>query len=319
MYERLKTNNFLVIGRAGMDLYADPPGTQIEEATGFTSALGGSAANIAVALARQGCKVTLLTAVSDDAVGRYTARQLTHYGVDASRLTFVGGEARNSLAVVETRIENCQSIIYRNGAADFAFSDEDAASVDYGSYGAVIVTGTCLAQNPSRQATLTALDLAGRANAVRIIDIDYRPYSWASKVEARNICLKAAEQCEIIVGNDVEFSVLAGGDNGLQLAEALGEEKHRIVIYKMGEHGSITFADGQRFDTPIFPVKALKPTGAGDGFMGGFVSALSRGKNLQDAVRQGAATAAIVVTKVGCAPAMPSAEDVETFIQSSGA
>ena len=45
---------FLVIGRAGMDLYADPPGTRIEEATQFTAALGGSSANIAVALTRQG-------------------------------------------------------------------------------------------------------------------------------------------------------------------------------------------------------------------------------------------------------------------------
>jgi hypothetical protein len=52
---RLSGRNFLVIGRAGMDLYADPPGTTIENATAFTTALGGSSANIAVALTRQGC------------------------------------------------------------------------------------------------------------------------------------------------------------------------------------------------------------------------------------------------------------------------
>ena len=50
----LRRNNFLVIGRAGMDLYADPPGMEIENATSFTSTLGGSAANIAVAVSRQG-------------------------------------------------------------------------------------------------------------------------------------------------------------------------------------------------------------------------------------------------------------------------
>ncbi|MFN4129618.1 MAG: PfkB family carbohydrate kinase, partial [Paracoccaceae bacterium] len=61
---RLAGRKFLVVGRAGMDLYADPPGTQIEHATRFTAALGGSSANIAVALTRQGCAAALVTCVS---------------------------------------------------------------------------------------------------------------------------------------------------------------------------------------------------------------------------------------------------------------
>ena len=82
MFERLRENSFLVVGRAGLDLYADPPGTEIENAKGFQAALGGSAANIAVAIARQGGRCSLLTAVSDDAVGRYTVKALAGYGVD---------------------------------------------------------------------------------------------------------------------------------------------------------------------------------------------------------------------------------------------
>ena len=73
---RLRGGNFLVIGRAGMDLYADPPGTRTEDATRFTSALGGSSANIAVALIRQGCRAALATCVSDDAIGRFCQNQL---------------------------------------------------------------------------------------------------------------------------------------------------------------------------------------------------------------------------------------------------
>ncbi len=120
MFERLRKNSFLVVGRAGLDLYADPPGTEIENAKGFQAALGGSAANIAVAIhADKAALAALLTAVSDDAVGRYTMKALAGYGVDTAYIKTVGGEARNSLAVVETRAENCQSVIYRNGAADF--------------------------------------------------------------------------------------------------------------------------------------------------------------------------------------------------------
>ena len=308
-------NRFLVVGRAGLDLYADPPGTEIEQARAFTSALGGSAANIAVAISRQGGSTALLTSVSDDAVGRFTQSQLQSYGVDTRYITTVGGEARNSLAVVETRVENCQSVIYRNDAADFQVTKNDIDAVDLSRFTALIVTGTCLAREPSRSATLALLQKARTANLQLIIDIDYRPYSWISKAEAQQVCSEAASLCDIIVGNDEEFAVLADELNGLSLAENMAKPPGRVVVYKMGAKGSITFSDGQRSDTPIFPVTALKPTGAGDGFMGGFLSGLAEGEALPDAVRRGSATAAIVVTRVGCAPAMPTAADVQAFMQ----
>lgn len=317
MLERLKNNRFLVVGRAGLDLYADPPGTEIENAMGFTAALGGSAANIAVALSRQGSQSTLLSAVSDDAVGRYTKKALAGYGVDTQHVHSVGGEARNSLAVVETRAENCQSVIYRNGAADFELTVADVEAVDLASFAAVIVTGTALARQPSRDATFAALRLARQAGLVTIIDVDYRPYSWQSQAEAQHIGLEAAELCDIVVANDDEFAVLAGAGNGLALAEQLSKLPGRIVVYKMGAKGCVTFSGSQGFVTPVFPVTALKPTGAGDGFMGGFIAGLADGADVAGAVRRGAATAAIVVTRVGCAPAMPDAADVHRFMQAA--
>jgi 5-dehydro-2-deoxygluconokinase len=235
--------------------------------------------------------------------------------VDTGHLATVGGEARNSLAVVETRAENCQSVIYRNDAADFHVTRSDVDAVDLSRFTALIVTGTCLAREPSRSATLALMRKARAAGLHLIIDVDYRPYSWNSKAEARQVCSDAASLCDIIVANDEEFAVLAGEQDGLKRAEELARNKDRIVVYKMGAKGSITFSAGKRFDTPIFPVTALKPTGAGDGFMGGFLSGLAAGEALPDAVRRGAATAAIVVTRVGCAPAMPTAADVQAFMQ----
>jgi 5-dehydro-2-deoxygluconokinase len=310
----LRRNSFLVVGRAGLDLYADPPGTEIEDAAAFSAALGGSAANIAVAITRQGGRAALLTAVSNDAVGRYTLKALEGYGVETRFIKVVGGEARNSLAVVETRAENCQSVIYRNDAADFHVTESEAAAIEYTQFATIIVTGTSLAREPSRSATLKAMRMAKHAGLVLIIDIDYRPYSWASKTKAQQVCSKAAALCDIIVGNDEEFAVLAEGEDGLQLARHLGRDSGRVVIYKMGDKGCITFTNGSRFDTPIFPVIALKPTGAGDGFMGGFLSGLVAGASLPEAVRRGAASAAIVVTRIGCAPAMPDAAEVQSFM-----
>lgn len=312
---RFFRNHFLVVGRAGMDLYANPPGTHVEAATQFYAALGGSAANSAAAIARLGGNAALLSCVSDDAVGRFVTTQLAHYGIDNTHVFKVGGEARNSLAVVETRNDNCQSVIYRNNAADFQLSKAHTNSVDLEPFGALIITGTSLAVEPSRNAVLSLMHRAKAAQLPIILDVDYRPYSWASRDEAKHICNQAADLCDIIIGNDEEFDLLAGATGGgLQLAKAYG--KNAIAIHKMGERGSITFAGDVEFETPVFKVTALKPTGAGDAFLGGFCTSLATGHTLQNSVRRGSAAAAIVVTRVGCAPASPTQIELYAFLES---
>lgn len=310
----LAGGRFLVLGRAGMDLYADPPGTRTEEAQAFFAALGGSAANIAVALVRQGCRADLLTRLSDDAVGRFCRNELARYGVGTGHLSTVGGEARTSLAVVETRLQDCQSVIYRNGAADFALTAADVAAVDWAGTDALVVTGTALALEPSRSATMEGLSGARRAGVATIIDLDYRPYSWPSAAEAQAVYARAAALCDMVVGNDVEFAVLAGPDgDGLATARALLPGAS-VVIYKMGEAGAVTLTPDCDIPTGIYPTRALKPTGAGDSFLGALLAALSRGLPLRDAVLRGSAAAAMVVARVGCAPAMPTWAELDAFL-----
>jgi 5-dehydro-2-deoxygluconokinase len=315
LLQRMQLNQFVVLGRVGMDLYADPPGTRIENAQRYISAIGGSAGNIAVALARQGAQSALLARVSDDAVGRYCVAELTRYGVDTRYVRPVGGEARNSLAVVETIAENCQSVLYRNGAADFALTDEDVASVNFGDFSALVVTGTALASEPSRAATFTAIASARAAGALVVLDLDYRAYSWPSASVAAAICLKAAEASDIVVGNDDEFGLLAGDyAQGQVLAKSLTYHGTLLSIYKRGHLGAITFASDYSFASGIFSVKALKPMGAGDGFMGGLLAGLAQGHTLETAVARGAATAAIIVAGIGCAPASPDTATLDQFI-----
>ncbi|MGV8985991.1 MAG: 5-dehydro-2-deoxygluconokinase [Cypionkella sp.] len=314
-WQRVALNRFVVLGRVGMDLYADPPGTRIEEAQRFTSAIGGSAGNIAVALARQGSGAALLTRVSDDAVGRYCVAELGRYGVETAHVRSVGGEARNSLAVVETIAENTQSVLYRNGAADFALSLADVRAVDFSSAAALVVTGTALACEPSRSATFDAMAAARAVGALVALDIDYRAYSWASQAEAASICLEAAGKSDIVVGNDDEFGLMAGAyDKGQAMAQALARKSAVFAVYKRGALGAVTYTPDYSFDTGIFNVTALKPMGAGDGFMGGLLAGLGCGHTLPNAVRRGAATAAIIVAGVGCAPASPDQAALDAFI-----
>jgi 5-dehydro-2-deoxygluconokinase len=313
-FHRNQKKNFLVLGRAGMDLYADPPGTETEHAQRFTSALGGSSANIAAGITRLRGTASLVSAVSDDAVGRFTLNELKKYGIESAHVAIVSGEARNSLALVETRSENCQSVIYRNGAADFQVTEQQVRGIDLAPFGALVLTGTCLATHPSRGASMLLMQRASEAGLPVILDIDYRPYSWTSREEAAAICNGAAQCSDIIVGNDEEFSLLAGADGDSLMKAAEYASRHdRIVIHKMGERGSVTFTEGKSFETGIFKVAALKPTGAGDAFLAAFCISLAEGRAVQDAVRRGSAAAAIVVTKVGCAPAMPTLAELDDF------
>ena len=314
--DRLSGKKFLIIGRAGMDFYPDPPGTKTEEATYFFSCLGGSSANIGVALVKQGAQASLVTRVSDDAIGRFCLNELDKYGIERSHVKSVGGEARNSLAVVESRIEDHQSVIYRNGAADFEMSMEDVEAVDYGAFSALITTGTVLAAEPSRSATFRAFELAREAGLPLIFDIDYRPYSWPSAEVAAEVYSEAGELCDIIVGNDVEFGFMAGDyDMGLEKARELVTGGAQIAVYKMGEEGAITLLPNEEIRTGIYPTQALKPTGAGDSFMGGFIAAIANGLEIKEAVLRGSASAAMVVARIGCSAAMPSTEELDEFLE----
>lgn len=312
---RLSGGRFVVIGRAGMDIYPDPPGSRTERAERFVSCLGGSSANIAVAIVRLGGQADLVTCVSDDAVGRFALNELDRYGVGRAHVRSVGGEARTSLAVVETTVAEHQSVIYRNGAADFEMTAADVAAVDFPSFSALIATGTCLAAEPSRAATFRAFELARAAGLPLILDLDYRPYSWSSAAVAADTYSRAGAMCDVIVGNDAEFGFMAGDyDRGPEKARALVADGAAIAVYKMGEKGAVTITADAEITTGIFPTQMLKPTGAGDSFMGGFVTGLASGLPVRDAVLRGSAAAAMVVARVGCAPAMPDRAELDAFM-----
>jgi 5-dehydro-2-deoxygluconokinase len=308
-------NRFIVVGRVGMDLSPTPANTKTEDAETMMVAVGGSSANTAIGIVKFGGNADLLTRVSDDAVGRYCVKQLEKYHVGTQYVTPIGGEFRNSLAVYETRIEEHQSVIYRNGAADFQMSIEDVEAVDYAQYSALVTAGTVFAAEPSRTGAFRAFQLAKEAGVPIIFDVDYRPYSWPSAQVAEDVLSRAAEQSDMIVANDEEFGFVAGGlEHGLQKARELAQNTCALVVYKMGPKGAITFAGGEEIATGIFPVDAIKPTGAGDSFMAGFLSSFAESHDVKRAVLRGSACASIVVAQAGCAPAMPDTEQLETFL-----
>jgi 5-dehydro-2-deoxygluconokinase len=196
-------------------------------------------------------------------------------------------------------------------------SEADVEAVDFKKFSALITAGTVFAAEPSRSATFKAFEMARKARIPIIFDVDYRPYSWPSAQVASDVLSKAAAMSDMIVGNDEEFGFIAGAvEKGLRKARVLAIDSAQIVVYKMGAQGAVTFAGNEEITTGIYPVDALKPTGAGDSFMAGFLTSIANGHSLYTSIMRGSACASITVSKPGCAPAMADSETLEKFLAS---
>jgi 5-dehydro-2-deoxygluconokinase len=305
----------IVVGRAGMDLYPVPDGTETESAEHFAAEIGGSAGNIAVAITRQNNPAALLGVLSDDAVGRFVRAHLERYGVDTSRCRTVAGIWRTSLAICETRPNDSETVFYRNGAVDLELRADDFDSSFIGSASFLVVTGTALAAEPSRSAALHAFALAKATGTFSILDVDYRPVSWTSTNETTRVLADAARLCDAIVGNNEEFAVFAGDEGrALEAASAFARNGGHFVVFKRGHAGSVTITADGSFENGIFAVDGKKPFGSGDAFLGSLVVGLRQGLSLKVAVRRATAAAAYVVARRGCAFAMPTSAELDTFI-----
>ena len=187
--------------------------------------------------------------------------------------------------------------------------------MDWSAYDALVTADTVFAAEPSRTAAFRALELARENGRPTLFDIDYRPYSWPSAEMAAEVLSRAGALSDVVVGNDVEFGFMAGDyERGMDKARALVADGAKLAIYKMGERGAVTITPEGETRSGIFRVEALKPTGAGDSFMGGLVAALAEGRPLAEAVARGSACAAITVTRPTCAAALPSTDELEGFL-----
>ena len=298
-----------------MDIYPEPPGTKIDDVQNFSTHLGGSAANTCVALSKLNVASDLVTCVSDDAIGNYIFKKLDDFNIGKKFCRRIDKKFQTQIAVVETILETNQSILYRNNSCDPQLDQSDIERINFEDYSSVFISGVTLSSNPSRDAVFLAVEKATALKLPLIIDLDYRPYNWESDEKKSEVYKNIMNEMDVIIGNDLEFNIADNSSDGLKLAQTLIQKKPSIIIYKMGEKGSKVYTKDSEQDFGIYNVQAIKPTGAGDAFNGGFLSSLYQGFSLEDSVKRGSANAAIVVTKVGCSSAMPNLEELNLFIK----
>jgi 5-dehydro-2-deoxygluconokinase len=324
--------DFICLGRAAVDLYGLERGSRLEDAQHFAKYLGGSSGNVAVGLSRLGLKVAMLTRVGDEHMGRFVRETLAAEGVDVSA---VKTDPRRLTGLVLLGIESAGSfphIFYRENCADMGLEPADADAAPFASARALAITGTHLSTDAVRAASRRAITLAKQHGLKVVLDIDYRPVLWglaghgggAEREQASAEVTRQVQaflpECDLVVGTEEEIRVAGGGPNALEALRAIRARTAATIVMKRGVVGCVVFEGpipasiDQGLVVGGFPVEVLNVLGAGDAFLSGYLSGWIAGQPAAHCGRRGNAAGAIVVTRHGCTPAMPTREELEEFL-----
>ncbi|HET7272790.1 MAG TPA: 5-dehydro-2-deoxygluconokinase [Rubrobacter sp.] len=306
----------ITMGRVSVDLYPEQIGVKLAEVETFAKSLGGSATNVAVAAARLGHPSAVITKVGDDGFGPYIRSALEGFGVD-NRWVGTDPDFRTPLAFCEIHPpDDFPLLFYREPKApDMNLTVED---LDFDAISAAPLfwmTGTGLSDEPSRTATLAALEQ--RPSGITVFDLDYRPMLWPSDEEAAHFYREALRHATVAVGNQSEVEVAVGTRDPFEASEALLDLGIELAIVKRGPDGVLArTADGVA-EAPPIEVEVVNGLGAGDAFGGALCHALLSGWDAERTIRYANAAGAIVASRLACADDMPTREEVQELLERS--
>jgi 5-dehydro-2-deoxygluconokinase len=304
----------LTMGRIGVDLYPQQVGVGLDKVESFGKYLGGSASNVAVAAARYGRRTAVITRTGEDPFGTFLHTALRGYGVDDRYVT--------SVKNLPTPVTFCEIFppddfplyFYRlPKAPDLEIYREDLDTDAIREAGVFWATVTGLSEEPSRTATLAALEARARKD-VTVLDLDYRPMFWPSREEARRWVQQALPHVTVAVGNLDECETAVGEREPLAAAQALHGFGVKLAVVKQGPKGVLAHDGTAVTEVLPVPVDVMNGLGAGDAFGGALCHGLLAGWDIERVMRFANAAGAIVASRLACSDAMPTAAEVDELL-----
>ena len=302
----------LLIGSANMDLsmnmYKIPEqGQTVIDDGGVAYTPGGKGANSAVAFAKLGAECVFCTKLGADAHGQKLFNFYKNCGINT---TYIKADQDNptGLAVVMKEADGDNRIIVYPGANKYLSADNVIDSF------ACRPDAVYLGFEIPFQTALAAAKVASE-NGIPIF-IDAAPAS-------KEYPLESLPMCEIFSPNETETFEYTGimptsTESCLKAAYSLyNRVKARYIVIKLGARGAFVF-DGKHFDlvSAFRADSVIDTTAAGDTFTAAMtIDYLSSG-NIKQAIQYGAAAAAIAVSRRGASASIPTADEVQQFLQS---
>lgn len=317
--DKTRKYDVIAIGRACIDLNAVEYNCPMEDTITFSKYVGGSPANIAIGCAKLGMNTGFIGKVSDDQHGRFIKRFMKNAGVDTSNIVEDKHGRKVGLAFTEIKSpEECSILMYRENVADLYLEPSEVSETYIQQAKTLLVSGTALAQSPSREAVLRAIEFAKKHHVCIVFELDYRPYTWKTVEETSVYYSIVARQADLIIGTRDEFDRMEGKENGdnESTVQALFHYGAELVVIKHGVEGSYAYSrSGEVFRGKAYKSNVLKTFGAGDSYASAFLYALLSGKTIETALKYGGASAALVVSRHSSSEAMPSIEEIEALIR----
>ncbi len=319
--------DLILLGRVAIDFnpaYSDEVKEEfkpLKKVHYFEKYVGGSPANIACGVVKHGLKAGFLGCVSDDQFGDYVIDYFDEKGIDTSHLTRAKHGEKLGLTFTEMLSPSESSILmYRNQAADLQLHVDDIDEEYIKQAKMILISGTSLAESPSREAAIKAVMLAKKNGTKIIFDIDYRSYNWKNADEISIYYSIVAKEADIIMGSREEFDLteklIKPGMDDIESSQYWMSKNAKIVVIKHGMQGSTAYTiDGQKFSIKPFPVRARKGFGGGDGYGAAFLYGLFSNWEIIDCLEFGSAEASMMVRSNNCSEDLPTTEQVREFIR----
>lgn len=315
-----KPLDFIALGRLCIDLNPNEFNKPMEESMTFKKYVGGSPANITVGASKLGLKTGFIGKVSDDQMGRFAVNYMKNLNIDVSQIAVDKEGGVTGLTFTEIKSPtDCSIIMYRDNVSDLNLTPEEINESYISQAKFLLISGTALAKNPSREAVFIALEYAKKNNVKIIFELDYRPYTWKNKLETSIYYKLVAEQSNVIIGTREEYNMveyaLNQKDNDEYTANWLFKHSAEIVVIKHGENGSVAYTkDGSKEEAEVFPANIIKTFGAGDAFASSFIYGLLKKLSIKESLELGSASASIVISKHSCSDAMPYFSEIQDYI-----
>ncbi|SAL45549.1 bifunctional 5-dehydro-2-deoxygluconokinase/5-dehydro-2-deoxyphosphogluconate aldolase [Caballeronia telluris] len=330
-----RARDIVCLGRLAVDLYAQQVGARLEDVSSFAKYLGGSSANIAFGCARLGLRSSMLSRVGNDHMGRFLTETLEREGCDVS---YVRIDPDRLTALVLLGIEDRDTfplVFYRDDCADMAVDESDFDEAYIASAKALLITGTHFSTAQVNRTSRRALDYARRNEVRTVLDIDYRPVLWGltgkADGETRFIANESVTAhlqrilplIDLVIGTEEEFRIAGGKDQLIDALTMVRAVTDATLVVKRGPLGCSIIegaVPASIDDAPIHggvEVEVLNVLGAGDAFASGFLSGWLRDEPLEACARTANASGALVVSRHGCAPAMPTPAELDYFLDAA--
>jgi ribokinase len=269
---------------------------------------GGKGANQAVAASKLGAPTVLIGRLGKDAFGDELKTFLAAQAID---LTFVQqtAEAHTGTAVITTA--NADNTIVVIPGANALVSAADVAAP-------VLAKGDiAVSQFEIPLPAISAFFQRARAaDATTILN----------PAPAKEFSRELLDLVDILILNESELGFLTktelrDTDDHARIIDAirsLQTSKDKIVCVTLGKRGVLALTGGEPLIIPGCDVKAVDTTGAGDCFVGAVAAVLSGRKSIRDALGYANVAASICVQRMGAAPSMPTAKEVEAVLRRPG-